>query len=213
MTDGTMIRIEALQRRDRRRPRLRAWSRSAAGTVLADLNEELDRLGLAMENLGDIDRQTIAGAISTGTHGTGARLRNISAQVEAIELVIADGERARAGGRLRPRPAARRPGRRRRAGRDRGGDPARVPAFTLHRVDEPRPRDEVLDGFEERADANDHFEFFIFPYTETALMLRRNRTDRAAAAARAGPPLPQRRRSRERARRPAAAPRPPRAAR
>ena len=44
-----------------------------------------------MENLGDIDRQTLAGAISTGTHGTGARLRNISAQVEAIELVLADG--------------------------------------------------------------------------------------------------------------------------
>ncbi len=59
--------------------------------MLADLNEELARLGLAMENLGDIDRQTIAGAISTGTHGTGARLRNISAQVEAVELVLADG--------------------------------------------------------------------------------------------------------------------------
>ena len=72
-------------------PRLAAWSRSAAGTVLADLNEELHRLGLAMENLGDIDRQTIAGAISTGTHGTGAKLRNISAQVEAMELVLADG--------------------------------------------------------------------------------------------------------------------------
>ena len=65
--------------------------RVGAGTVLADLNEELARLGLAMENLGDIDRQTVAGAISTGTHGTGARLRNISAQVEGIELVLADG--------------------------------------------------------------------------------------------------------------------------
>ena len=62
-----------------------------AGTVLADLNEELSRLGLAMENLGDIDRQTIAGAISTGTHGTGAKLRNISSQVEGVELVLADG--------------------------------------------------------------------------------------------------------------------------
>ena len=59
--------------------------------MLAELNEELRRLGLAMENLGDIDRQTIAGAISTGTHGTGAKLRNISAQVEAVELVGADG--------------------------------------------------------------------------------------------------------------------------
>ncbi|HEX3325229.1 MAG TPA: FAD-binding protein [Solirubrobacterales bacterium] len=63
----------------------------AGGTVLADLNDELHRLGLAMENLGDIDRQTIAGAISTGTHGTGAKLRNISSQVESIELVLADG--------------------------------------------------------------------------------------------------------------------------
>src|SRR6185295_19610994 len=65
--------------------------RVGGGTVLADLNEELHRLGLAMENLGDIDRQTVAGAISTGTHGTGARLRNISAQVEAMELVLGDG--------------------------------------------------------------------------------------------------------------------------
>ena len=65
--------------------------RVGAGTILADLNEELHRLGLAMENLGDIDRQTVAGAISTGTHGTGAKLRNISAQVEAVELVIANG--------------------------------------------------------------------------------------------------------------------------
>src|SRR3954451_88711 len=62
-----------------------------SGTVLAELNEELHRLGLAMENLGDIDRQTIAGAISTGTHGTGAKLRNISSQVEGLELVLADG--------------------------------------------------------------------------------------------------------------------------
>src|SRR5262249_17530984 len=50
------------------------------GTVIADLNEQLSGLGLAMENLGDIDKQTIAGAISTGTHGTGAKLRNISSQ-------------------------------------------------------------------------------------------------------------------------------------
>ncbi len=71
-----------------------------------------------MENLGDIDRQTIAGAISTGTHGTGAKLRNISSQVEAMELVLADGsvrELTRGG---RPRPAARGAGEHRRPGRD-----------------------------------------------------------------------------------------------
>ena len=49
-----------------------------------------------MENLGDIDRQTLAGAISTATHGTGAEFRNLSAQVEALELVLADGSLARA---------------------------------------------------------------------------------------------------------------------
>ena len=70
--------------------------------MLADLNEELARLGLAMENLGDIDRQTIAGAISTGTHGTGAKLRNISAQVEGIELVLADGSVRELGGIVVP---------------------------------------------------------------------------------------------------------------
>jgi L-gulonolactone oxidase len=43
-----------------------------AGTPLHELNETLWRLGLALPNLGDIDVQTVAGAISTGTHGTGA---------------------------------------------------------------------------------------------------------------------------------------------
>ena len=56
--------------------------RVGAGTVLADLNQELADLGLALENLGDIDVQTVAGAISTGTHGTGAGFGNISSRVD-----------------------------------------------------------------------------------------------------------------------------------
>src|SRR5262245_10108118 len=90
MTNATMIRIEALAGVLDADP-ASGLVRGGAGTVLADLNADLARLGPAMENLGDIDRQTVAGAISTGTHGTGARLRNISAQVEAMELVLADG--------------------------------------------------------------------------------------------------------------------------
>ena len=147
------------------------------GTVLADLNEELAGLGLAMENLGDIDRQTIAGAISTGTHGTGARLRNISAQVEGLELVLADGS-------VRPLSAATHPEllRAARVGIGALGAIAAVtlrcvPAFTLDRVDTPRPREEVLDSFQEEADANDHFELFTFPYADSALVLERNRTE------------------------------------
>jgi L-gulono-1,4-lactone dehydrogenase len=150
-----------------------------AGTVLAELNEALHDLGLAMENLGDIDRQTIAGAISTGTHGTGATLRNISAQVEAVELVLA-------GGDVRDLDATE-PDLLRAARVGIGALGAIsaitlrcVPAFVLHRVDTPRPRDEVLDSFDELAAANDHFELFTFPYADSALVLERNRTEEPA---------------------------------
>jgi L-gulono-1,4-lactone dehydrogenase len=176
LTDGTMVRIEALAGvidADRESGLVRV----GAGTVLADLNEELARLGLAMENLGDIDRQTLAGAISTGTHGTGARLRNISAQVEGVELVLADGS-------VREFSAAADPSllRAARVGVGALGAIAAVtlrcaPAFTLERVDTPRPREEVLDSFQESADANDHFELFTFPYADNALVLERNRTE------------------------------------
>jgi L-gulonolactone oxidase len=151
-----------------------------SGTVLAELNEDLHRLGLAMENLGDIDRQTIAGAISTGTHGTGAKLRNISSQVEAVEMVLADGtvRELSAGGDPELLRAAR-------VGIGALGAISAVtlrcvPAFTLHRVDSPCPREEVLDSFQERADANDHFELFTFPYADSALVLERNRTEASA---------------------------------
>ncbi len=65
--------------------------RVQAGITIAQLNAQLAAHGLALENLGDIDVQSIAGAISTATHGTGARLRNISSQVVAVTLVLADG--------------------------------------------------------------------------------------------------------------------------
>ena len=149
----------------------------AGGTVIGELNDELARLGLAMENLGDIDRQTIAGAISTGTHGTGARLRNISAQVEGLELVLADGGVRHLSADTDPELL-----RAARIGLGALGAIAAVtlrcvPAFDLLRVDSPHPREEVLDSFAERAQAHEHFELFTFPYDDSALVLERNRTD------------------------------------
>jgi FAD-linked oxidoreductase len=181
MTGGTMVRVEALAGVLDADPGS-ALVRVGGGTVLADLNEELARLGLAMENLGDIDRQTIAGAISTGTHGTGARLRNISAQVEGLELVLADGSVRHLSPGTEPELL-----RAARVGIGALGAIAAVtlrcvPAFTLDRVDSARPREEVLDRFQESADANDHFELFTFPYADSALVLERNRT--------AAPPRP-----------------------
>ncbi|HEX5375859.1 MAG TPA: D-arabinono-1,4-lactone oxidase, partial [Solirubrobacterales bacterium] len=180
-TDGTMVDVSALSGVIDADPGS-GLVRVGAGTVLADLNGELHRLGLAMENLGDIDRQTIAGAISTGTHGTGAKLGNISSQVEALELVLADGS-------VRELSAGADPDllRAARVGIGSLGVIAAVtlrcvPAFTLHRVDTRRPREEVLDAFQEGADSNEHFELFTFPYADSALVLERNRTE--------GPPRP-----------------------
>ena len=175
MTDGTMVRVEAL-RGVIDADRSSGLVEVGAGTVLAELNEELAALGLAMENLGDIDRQTLAGAISTGTHGTGAGLRNISAQVEELELVLADGSARRLSSARDPQLL-----RAARVGVGALGAISTVvlrcvPAFTLERVDSPHPREEVLESFQERADANDHFELFTFPYADSALVLERNRT-------------------------------------
>jgi L-gulono-1,4-lactone dehydrogenase len=178
MTTAVMVRIEALDRVLEVSPDANLV-KVEAGITLAELNERLHELGLAMENLGDIDRQTLAGAVSTATHGTGARLPNISAQVEAMEIVTADGE-------LRALTATGSPDDLLAARVGLGALGAiysvtlrAVPAFTLHRVDTPRPLGEVLKNFEELAQRNDHFEFFVFPYTETALTIERNRTDLA----------------------------------
>ena len=89
LTDGTMLDVGLLTGvsiTTRPRP-----GQGRGGSSSPTSDAELDRLGLAMENLGDIDRQTIAGSISTGTHGTGDKLRNLSSQVEALELVAGDG--------------------------------------------------------------------------------------------------------------------------
>jgi L-gulonolactone oxidase len=180
-TDGTMVRLERLNR-------VLDVDRSSgivkieAGIVIADLAEALDEHGLAMENQGDIDRQTLAGAISTATHGTGARFRNLSAQVEAMELVLADGSvlECSAGADAETMLAAR-------VGIGALGvvhtvTLRTVPAFTVRRVDRPESLGETLGRLDELVDGNDHFEFYVFPHTEIALLRESERID--------GPPDP-----------------------
>ena len=177
LTGGTMIDVAALSGTIDADP-ASGLVKVGAGTVLADLNEELHTRGLAMENLGDIDLQTIAGAISTGTHGTGAKLRNISAQVEAVELVTADGEVRELEGAGSDLLRATRVGVGA-LGAISAVTLRCVPAFVLERIDSPQPREEVFDSFDQRAEANDHFELFTFPYADSALVLERNRVDGA----------------------------------
>ena len=179
MTEDVMIDLSALSGvldADRESGRVRVL----AGTVLHELNRELDSLGLALPNLGDIDYQTLAGSFSTGTHGTGEGFRNLAAQVVELDLVTASGEVLTITGEEADLL---------RAARVAIGSLGvivsvtleTVPAFNLHREDVPVPLDHVLADFDRLASGNDHFEFFVFPYSDTALTLRRNRTDRPLA--------------------------------
>jgi L-gulonolactone oxidase len=151
--------------------------RVQAGITINALSRQLDAHGLAMENLGDIDVQSIAGAISTATHGTGARLRNISSQVAALKLVLADGSTIECDAGREPEVFAAA-----RVGLGALGVVAEVtlrcvPAFTLRGIDEPAPLAQTLERFEALALGNDHFEFFVFPYADVALTRTNNRTD------------------------------------
>jgi L-gulono-1,4-lactone dehydrogenase len=175
-SDGMLIVLDRLARvldidRDLRLVRVQG------GITIAQLSTRLAEHGLAMENLGDIDVQSIAGAICTATHGTGARLRNISSQVVQLTLVLADGSTLSCSPERDPEVF-------RAAQVSLGALGAIaevtlrcVPAFTLRGVDEPAPLKDTLDRFEQLALGNDHFEFFVFPHANTALTRTNNRTE------------------------------------
>ncbi len=140
-----------------------------AGTRLHAVPRLLAPFGLAMENLGDIDAQSISGAISTGTHGTGAGFTGIAGQVRGVVMVTASGEllevNSDSNAELLPGVAL---------GLGALGILAEVtvqcvPRFVLQAVERPEPLDDVLDTALERAASSDHFEFFWFPHTRTAL--------------------------------------------
>jgi L-gulono-1,4-lactone dehydrogenase len=146
-----------------------------AGITIQELGPALAERGLALENQGDVDAQTVAGAISTATHGTGGRFANISSQVTAVRLVTGSGEvlELREGDDLLAARVSLGA-----LGAISAVTLRCVPAFTIHRVDRPLPLDDVLARLDEHVDSNDHFELFVFPYTRTALTLTSQRTDR-----------------------------------
>lgn len=161
-----------------------------AGTTLRRLNAELAARGLALTNLGDIDAQTVAGAISTGTHGTGARFGGLATQVEGLELVLADGSVVACSPALRPTLFAAA-----RVGLGALGVISTVtlrcePSYVLSAVERPEPLESVLERFHDLADGTDHFEFYWFPYGRHVLV---KRNTREPAGARPRPLSPARR--------------------
>ncbi|MFF3492409.1 D-arabinono-1,4-lactone oxidase [Streptomyces sp. NPDC002795] len=177
-TDGVLIRPQLLTG-IRSIDRTNGTVTVEAGTPLKRLNMALAREGLSLTNMGDIMEQTVSGATSTGTHGTGRDSASIAAQIKGLELVTASGELLTCS--------------------EKGTDDERAlfaaariglgalgivtaitfavePIFLLSAREEPMPLDRVLTDFEELHAENEHFEFYWFPHTDSCNTKRNNRS-------------------------------------
>jgi L-gulonolactone oxidase len=175
LTDGLLLRPDSLRG-------ITAVDRDAmtvtalSGTTLRELNEHLARLGLSLHNMGDIDQQTVAGAISTGTHGTGGAVASLSAQVTGLEMVTGEGKELVASAEENPDVLEMA-----RLGLGALGVLTSVtfavePMFTLAAHEAPMTWDQAMAECDGLVASNDHFEMYWFPHTERLLSKRNNRT-------------------------------------
>jgi len=177
VTDGVLLNLDALCEVESVEPvDGGALVTVGAGIRLAALNAELFARGWAMENLGDIDKQSIAGAVSTGTHGTGARFGGLPTQVTGLRVVGADGEVRATGpgdelfeaGRLSLGAV----------GVVTAVTLRVVPAFSLVAREEPWDLTEALDALEGPDgwwETEDHVDMYWFPHTRRAMVKRNTR--------------------------------------
>jgi FAD-linked oxidoreductase len=174
-TDGVLIRPQLLTG-------IRTIDREAmtvtveAGTPLKRLNMALAREGLSLTNMGDIMEQTVSGATSTGTHGTGRDSASIAAQIKGLELVTADGSVLSCSAKENPEVFAAA-----RIGLGALGIVTAItfavePLFLLTAREEPMSFDRVLAEFDELWAENEHFEFYWFPHTGNTNTKRNNRS-------------------------------------
>jgi FAD-linked oxidoreductase len=152
-----------------------------AGITLSQLCEELDLRGLALENMGDIAYQSVAGATATATHGTGWHFGNISSRIVGLRLIAGDGSIVAATADENPDVLAAA-----RVGVGALGIVSTVTieavrAFRLHAIEEPVRVDEILHDFDGYMSSADHVEFYWVPHTGWALTKRNRRTDEPAA--------------------------------
>jgi L-gulono-1,4-lactone dehydrogenase len=175
-TDGRMLRLGSLNRV--------VAIDDDAGTVTVEggiplwqLNEELATRDLALPNLGDIDRQSISGAIATATHGGGKQFGGLATFVTGLELVTGDGDVLRCSRNEEPEVFACA-----RVGLGALGVVTKVTlqcdsAFRLHSIEKPRPLDSLVDDLDDIIDHNEHIDCYWFPHTDVATVKVANRTD------------------------------------
>jgi L-gulonolactone oxidase len=174
-TDGVLIRPQLLTG-IRRIDRDAMTVTVEAGTPLKRLNAALAREGLSLTNMGDIMEQTVSGATSTGTHGTGRESGSIAAQIRGLELVTADGSVLTCSEKENPEVFAAA-----RIGLGALGIVTAItfavePVFLLTAREEPMPFDRVLTEFDQLWAENEHFEFYWFPHTGSTNTKRNNRS-------------------------------------
>jgi FAD-linked oxidoreductase len=178
-TDGVLISLDRYTGLEHVDPAA-AQATVRAGTQIKALGELLFAHGLGQANLGDIDVQSIAGAISTGTHGSGATLGSISTQVVGLTLVTATGELIECS-ETRHREIFK-------AAQVSLGALGIIASVTLqllpaYRLDYTWRRetlDACLGNIENERGANRNFEFFWLPYSNSTLTKRMNITDAPA---------------------------------
>jgi L-gulono-1,4-lactone dehydrogenase len=181
-TDGVHVRLDrmtGLVRTDFDPQSGRASATVAAGTPLRVFNSELARGGLGLANMGDVDVQTVSGAVATGTHGSGRNSASLSALVVGLEIVLPDGSLVRCSADEQSDlfQAAR-------LGLGALGIVTSLtfgvePAFLLHAVEAPGRLTEVLDRFDEYI-REEHVDLYWLPFTDAVLIKRNRRTTEAA---------------------------------
>lgn len=148
-----------------------------AGTPLKELNLALERMGLSLHNMGDIAEQTLAGATSTGTHGTGGTAAGLAAQLAGLELVTGTGEVLRASAHENQDVF----------------EVARVglgalgiltsltfhvePLFVIEAHEQPMTWDRALGSYDEMVAAAHHVDMYWFPHTDATMVKQNVRTD------------------------------------
>lgn len=184
LTDDTLLNLDKLDRVvsvDAEQQRVTVQ----AGIRIKELNRVLPRYGLAMKNLGSIGEQSMAGAISTATHGTGIKLGALHTQVVGMELVTGNGQLLSISEDTDPELMA--------AARVSLGALGVitqvtiqcVPYYNLERKAQPLPFDEVLNQIDDLVCGNDRVRLYWLPYTDVIQVAIINRTEQ--------PPMPRNR--------------------
>jgi FAD/FMN-containing dehydrogenase len=189
VTNGTLITLDRLQgvlAIDQTAQTARMY----AGTTISQLGEPLLQGGLALANQGDIDYQALAGAVSTGTHGTGVQYGSFSAMVTAVRMVLASGDILLCSAEIEPEifKAAQ-------LGLGVLGVLTEivlqlVPAYRLHQRTWVATFEETMAQLENQAQMHDHFEFFWLPGYDSSVMKSLTVTDKPSFGGVGSAPAP-----------------------